>query len=74
MLSATSGLFATATLLVDGSPRPFFGFVFGHAFFSVAIFDVFGPGAPFLTATMLILAALFVALGDSAKVAFGRAP
>jgi DHA1 family tetracycline resistance protein-like MFS transporter len=39
-----------------------------------AIFDVFGPGAPYLTAAILILAALFVALGDSAKEAFDRSP
>lgn len=28
------------------------------------IFDAFGPGAPFLTAALLILAALFVAIGE----------
>jgi MFS transporter, DHA1 family, tetracycline resistance protein len=34
-----------------------------------AIFDVFGSGAPFLTAALVILAALFVALGEPAKSA-----
>lgn len=38
------------------------------------IFDVYGPGAPFLTAALLILFALFVMLGESAKSAFGRMP
>lgn len=32
-----------------------------------AIFDAFGSGAPFLTAALLMLAALFVALGEPAK-------
>lgn len=39
-----------------------------------AIFDTFGTGAPFLAAALLILFALFVMLGESAKDAFGRAP
>jgi MFS transporter, DHA1 family, tetracycline resistance protein len=39
-----------------------------------AIFDAFGTGAPFLAAALLILFALFVMLGESAKDAFGRSP
>ncbi len=39
-----------------------------------ALFDLFGTGAPFLAAALLILFALFVMLGESAKDAFGRAP
>ena len=38
------------------------------------IFDVYGPGAPFLTAALLILLALFVMLGETTKDAFGRLP
>jgi MFS transporter, DHA1 family, tetracycline resistance protein len=36
------------------------------------IFDTFGPGAPFLTGAILILAALFVALGEPARSAAGQ--
>ena len=39
-----------------------------------ALFDVFGTGAPFLAAALLILFALFVMLGEPAKDAFGRLP
>jgi DHA1 family tetracycline resistance protein-like MFS transporter len=38
------------------------------------LFDVFGTGAPFLAAALLILVTLFVMLGESAKDAFGRLP
>jgi len=37
------------------------------------LFDQLGSGAPFAVAAALILAALFVALGEPAKEAFGRA-
>jgi MFS transporter, DHA1 family, tetracycline resistance protein len=39
-----------------------------------ALFDTLGTGAPFAVAAILVLAALFVTLGESAKSAFGRAP
>jgi MFS transporter, DHA1 family, tetracycline resistance protein len=39
-----------------------------------ALFDTLGTGAPFAAAAVLVLAALFFALGESAKDAFGRAP
>ena len=39
-----------------------------------ALFDAFSPAAPFVAAALLILAALFVTLGESAKDAFGRMP
>lgn len=38
------------------------------------IFDVLGSGAPFAVAAVLILAALFLALTEPAKEAFGRTP
>jgi DHA1 family tetracycline resistance protein-like MFS transporter len=39
-----------------------------------AIFDQLGPGAPFAAAAVLIIVALFVALNEPAKEAFGRTP
>ncbi|MGQ0532795.1 MAG: MFS transporter [Caulobacteraceae bacterium] len=39
-----------------------------------ALFDQFGPGAPFIAAALLILSALFVALSEPAKEAFPGSP
>lgn len=39
-----------------------------------ALFDQLGSGAPFAAAAVLIIAALFVALGEPAREAFGRTP
>jgi DHA1 family tetracycline resistance protein-like MFS transporter len=39
-----------------------------------ALFDQLGSGAPFAIAAVLIIAALFVVLSESAKEAFGRMP
>jgi MFS transporter, DHA1 family, tetracycline resistance protein len=39
-----------------------------------ALFDGLGSAAPFIAAAILVLAALFVTLGESARSAFGRLP
>ncbi len=38
------------------------------------LFDQLGSGAPFAAAAVLIIVAVFVALNEPAREAFGRAP